>query len=238
MVQPGDKVMVALSGGKDSYTLFQLMHEARMRAPFDFEIIGFHLDQGQPGYDNVKFREWLEAYGQPYKIHSEDTYTTVMKQATTTLCAPCSRLRRGVIYTWAERLECNKIALGHHRDDALETLLLNLFYGGKLQSMPATYTTQNERFEVLRPLIECAESDIEAYAKDQGYPIMPCNLCGSQEGLKRAQMTSLLAKLEQHSPMVRQVMLSALKNVRPSHLLDTEVASAWSKDSHNYKQRQ
>jgi tRNA 2-thiocytidine biosynthesis protein TtcA len=139
----------------------------------------------------------------------------------------CSRLRRGILYTAAERLGCNKIALGHHRDDSLETFLLNLFYSGKLQAMPASYRTDDGRFEVIRPLIECAESEIAAFAAAQAFPIIPCNLCGSQDGLKRDAMTELIGQLERDHPHVRAVMANALRNVRPTHLLDREVARAW-----------
>jgi tRNA 2-thiocytidine biosynthesis protein TtcA len=144
-----------------------------------------------------------------------------------TYCSLCSRLRRGILYTAAERLGCNKIALGHHRDDALETFMLNLFYSGKMQAMPASYRTDDQRFEVIRPLIECGESTIAALAADIGFPIIPCNLCGSQDGLKRDAMTALLAQLERDIPDVRSVMANALRNVRPTHLLDRDVAKAW-----------
>ncbi|MEO1234697.1 MAG: ATP-binding protein, partial [Myxococcota bacterium] len=147
--------------------------------------------------------------------------------ASSTYCSLCSRLRRGILYTAAERLGCNKLALGHHRDDALETFLMNLFYAGKLQAMPATYTTDDGRFQVIRPLIDSAEADIAAYAEQVGFPIIPCNLCGSQSGLKRDRMTALLDTLEREHPHVRAVMAHALSNVRPTHLLDPEVLEAW-----------
>ena len=240
LVQPGDRIMVAVSGGKDSYTLLQLLWRACQRAPFSFELLAFHLDQAQPGYDGTPLREWLEEFGAPYRIHHEDTYTTVTEQAeesSSSYCAPCSRLRRGILYTWAEKLGCNKIALGHHREDALETLLLNLFFSGRLQAMPPTYTTNDGRFEVIRPLLECAESDIAEYARGVRFPILPCNLCGSQDGLKRVQIKSLLTELEQRIPNVREVMLSALGNVRPTHLLDAEVAEAWQRAADEFPPR-
>ena len=152
-------------------------------------------------------------------------------------CRVCSRLRRGILYTAAERHGCNKIALGHHRDDGLETLLLNLFYSGRLQAMPATYETNDARFRVIRPLIECAEADIAAWARSAGYPILPCNLCGSQTDLKRVKIKQLLTRLEGEIPDLRQVMLAALGNVRPSHLLDREVAEAWEGAAKNYPPR-
>jgi tRNA 2-thiocytidine biosynthesis protein TtcA len=197
LLAAGDRVMVAMSGGKDSYTLFHLLTKLVPRLPFE--------------------------------ILREDTYSVVTTHldSAQTYCSLCSRLRRGILYTAAERLGCNKIALGHHRDDSLETFLLNLFYSGKLQAMPARYRTDDDRFDVIRPLIETGESDIAELAGGLGFPIIPCNLCGSQEGLKRDAMTRLLADLERDHPHVRSIMLNALRNVRPSHLLDRDVARAW-----------
>lgn len=228
LLEAGDRVMVAVSGGKDSYTLLDLLWTLRARAPFPFEVVAVHLDQVQPGYDGEPLRRWLKAFGAPYEIVREDTYSIVLSltRPGDTYCAPCSRLRRGILYGTAERLGCNKIALGHHRDDALETLLLNLFYSGRLQAMPALYTTDDGRFQVIRPLIECAEADIAAHAAEVAYPILPCNLCGSQDGLKREAMAHLLTRLEAENPHVREVMLAAIKNVRASHLLDRTVAEA------------
>jgi tRNA 2-thiocytidine biosynthesis protein TtcA len=225
LVEAGDHVMVAVSGGKDSYTLLDLLWEARSRAPFRFEVTAVHLDHGQPGYDGTPLRRWLEGFGAPFEIVAIDTYSTVVRvtPAGKSYCGACSRMRRGILYTTAARLRCNKIALGHHRDDALETLLLNLFYAGKLQAMPAGYTTDDGRFRVIRPLIECAEPDIVEHARAVAYPILPCNLCGSQDGLRREKMGALLTELEQDNPNVRAVMLNALRNVQPSHLLDPAV---------------
>jgi tRNA 2-thiocytidine biosynthesis protein TtcA len=229
LLAPGDRIMLAMSGGKDSYTLFHLLTRIVPRLPFRVEIIAVHLDQVQPDYDGSGLRGYLEASGQPFEILREDTYSVVTSHLpeTATYCSLCSRLRRGILYTAAERLGCNKIALGHHRDDSLETFLLNLFYSGKLQAMPASYRTDDGRFEVIRPLIECGEAEIAAFAAAQAFPIIPCNLCGSQDGLKRDAMTELLAQLERDNPNVRAVMLNALRNIRPSHLLDREVAQAW-----------
>ena len=229
LLAPNDRIMVAMSGGKDSYTLFHLLTRLVQRLPFRVELIAVHLDQVQPDYDGSGLHTYLEASGQPFEILREDTYSVVTSHLpdTATYCSLCSRLRRGILYTAAERLGANKIALGHHRDDSLETFLLNLFYSGKLQAMPASYRTDDGRFEVIRPLIECAEADIAAFAGEQAFPIIPCNLCGSQTGLKRDAMTELIAQLEQGHPHVRSVMANALRNVRPTHLLDREVARAW-----------
>jgi tRNA 2-thiocytidine biosynthesis protein TtcA len=229
LLAPGDRIMVAMSGGKDSYTLFHLLTRMVPRLPFHIELVAVHLDQVQPGYDGAGLLAYLEASGQPYEILREDTYSVVTSHLpeTATYCSLCSRLRRGILYTAAERLGCNKIALGHHRDDSLETFLMNLFYSGKLQAMPASYRTDDGRFEVIRPLIECAETEIAQFAAAQSFPIIPCKLCGSQDGLKRDAMTELLAQLERDNPNVRSVMLNALRNVRPSHLLDPDVARAW-----------
>jgi tRNA 2-thiocytidine biosynthesis protein TtcA len=229
LLAPGDRIMVAMSGGKDSYTLLHLLAKLVPRLPFAVELIAVHLDQVQPGYDGAGLRRWLEASGVRFEILREDTYAVVVEHtaANGTYCALCSRLRRGILYTAAERLGCTKIALGHHRDDTLETFLLNLFYAGKLQAMPARYRTDDGRFEVIRPLIECAEPDIAALAGAIGFPIIPCNLCGSQDGLKRDAMTRLLDELEKDHPHVRAVMLNALRNVRPTHLLDRDVERAW-----------
>jgi len=241
MIEEGDRILVALSGGKDSYTMLDLLERARRKAPVNFELIGVHLDQQQPGYDGRPLKEWLEASGVTFEILSEDTYTPVIEDAERgggkTFCRLCSRLRRGILYGAAERLRCNKIALGHHRDDALETLLMNLFYSGRLQAMPAMYTTNDGKFQVIRPLIECAETDIESHAALAAYPILPCNLCGSQSDLKRQVVAGILTELESRIPNLRQVMLAALKNVRPSHLLDREVAQAWGAQADAYAPR-
>lgn len=240
LIEEGDKILVAISGGKDSYTMLDLLQAARRKSPVHYELVAVHLDQGQPGYDGTALAAWLEDFGAPWEIITEDTYSAVIELAgedNATYCGPCSRLRRGILYTTAERLGCNKIALGHHRDDALETLLLNLFYAGRLQAMPACYRTVDERFEVIRPLIECAEADIAAHSEARGYPIIPCNLCGAQDNLKRDEVARLLSELEKNNPGLRQSMLSAIRNVRPSHLLDREVAAAWGEAAGRYEPR-
>lgn len=225
----GDRVMVALSGGKDSYTLLHLLGKLVPRLPFDVELVAVHLDQGQPRYDGRPLAEWLEQSGFAYEILYEDTYSVVTSrlEEASTYCSLCSRLRRGILYTAAERLGCTKIALGHHRDDTLETFLMNLFFSGKMQAMPPAYTTDDGRFDVIRPLIACAERDIAALAEQEAFPIIPCDLCGSQEGLQRQAMKDMLDRMERRHPDVRSVMLHALRNVRPTHLLDRDVLAAW-----------
>jgi tRNA 2-thiocytidine biosynthesis protein TtcA len=229
LLAPGDRILVAMSGGKDSYTLWHLLTQLAPRLPFAIELVAVHLDQAQPGYDGSGLRAYLERSGWPFEIVREDTYSVVTSHLdnASTYCSLCSRLRRGILYSVAERLGCTKLALGHHRDDSLETFLLNLFYSGKLQAMPARYRTDDDRFDVIRPLMECAERDISELAAHLAFPIIPCNLCGSQDGLKRDAMTALLADLEREHPHVRAVMANALANVRPTHLLDLDVARAW-----------
>jgi len=229
LLEPDDRILVALSGGKDSYTMLDILRRLVPRLPFKVSLVAVHLDQRQPGYDGRLLREWLEASGVDFEILSEDTYSVVIDHLddSATYCSMCSRLRRGILYTAAERLGCNKLALGHHRDDSLETFMMNLFFSGKMQAMPAKYRTDDGRFEVIRPLIDCAEAQIAEYAALAGYPILPCNLCGSQDGLQRDAMTRMLAELETKNPNVRSVMWAALHNLRPSHLLDDDVLEAW-----------
>lgn len=229
LLEPGDRVAVALSGGKDSYSMLVLLQQVVRALDFDVHLQVLHLDQGQPGYDGTPLRAWLEARGVAYEILREDTYSVVVEHTKpgNTYCSVCSRLRRGVLYTAMDRLGLNKLALGHHRDDAIETLLLNLFYAGKLQAMPASYRTDDQRHVVIRPLIECAEQNLIELADAEQFPILPCNLCGSQAGLKRQQIKALLAQLEQDNPYLRSIMLNAIGNVRPTHLLDQDLLTAW-----------
>lgn len=220
LIEDGDRILVAMSGGKDSYGLLVLLRALQARAPIAFQLVAVHLDQGQPGYDGEPLRRWLEAEGVPHKILHENTYAIVTEKIPDgkTYCSLCSRLRRGILYRAAAELGCNKIALGHHRDDALETLLLNLFFGGKLASMPPRLQTDDGRFTVIRPLAYVAEADLAALAAERGFPILPCKLCGSQDEAQRKQMKALLAELERKHPTLRQTMLAALGNVVPSHL--------------------
>lgn len=229
LVAPDDRILVAVSGGKDSYTLLYLLQRLVRTLSFRVELVAVHLDQRQPGYNGAPLVEWLETSGVMYEILSEDTYSVVMSKLSegATYCSLCSRLRRGILYTAAERLGCTKIALGHHRDDGLETFLMNLFYSGKLQAMPALFREDGDRFDVIRPLIDCAEQDIAEFAVQKQFPILPCNLCGSQDGLKREQVAGLIATLEQDNPNLRAVMARALANVKPTHLLDRDVREAW-----------
>jgi tRNA 2-thiocytidine biosynthesis protein TtcA len=229
LLAPNDRILVAISGGKDSYTMLSLLQRLARALAFPIELIAVHLDQRQPGYDGAPLKRWLDAQSIAYEILSEDTYSVVTEKLSdgATYCSLCSRLRRGTLYTAAQRLGCNKLALGHHRDDGLETFLLNLFYAGKLQAMPAKFTSDDGRVEVIRPLIECAESDIATFAAREAFPILPCNLCGSQEGLKRERVAGLLTTLEAEHPAIRAVMAHALGNVRPTHLLDRDVRDAW-----------
>lgn len=229
LLAPGDHVMVAMSGGKDSYTLLHVLQKLVPTHYPEVRLTAVHLDQQQPGYDGAPLRAYLEQSGVAFEILSEDTYSVVTERLgpDQTYCSLCSRLRRGILYSAAERLGCNKLALGHHRDDGLETFLMNLFYSGKLQAMPASYVTDDGKLSVIRPLISSAEATIRELAELCAFPILPCNLCGSQSGLKRDRVAALLEELERESPPLRAVMANALKNVRPTHLLDRDVQAAW-----------
>jgi tRNA 2-thiocytidine biosynthesis protein TtcA len=222
MLSEGDRVMVCMSGGKDSYGLLRLLERFRRRAPIRFELLAVHLDQGQPGYDGAPLRDWLLAEGYPHRILREDTYSVVIDNVAEgkTYCALCSRLRRGVLYNAAVELGCTKIALGHHRDDAIETLMLNLMYTGSLRAMPPKLISDDGRNTLIRPLLYVAESKLARYAELLRFPILPCDLCGSQEGLKRQEVKRWLSELEARAPGVRHSMLAALGNVRPSQLMD------------------
>ncbi len=228
MIEAGDKVMVAISGGKDSYTMLHLLRRFQKAAPIDFELVAVNLDQGHPGYPVDTLRSYLEAEGYPHKIVFEDTYAVVTSKIPEgkTYCSLCSRLRRGILYTLAQDLGCTKIALGHHRDDVLATLMLNLVFAGQLKAMPPKLKSDDGRNTVIRPLVYAAEDTIARFAELQGFPILPCDLCGSQENLQRKQMQRLLNDMEANNPGTKVSMLAALRNVRASHLLD---AGLWRK---------
>lgn len=222
MIQAGDRVMVCLSGGKDSYTLLNLLRQLRIRYRHHFEIFAFTLDQAQPGWDDSGLREWLEAQKIPYEILHRDTYSIVVDKvpAGKTYCSMCSRLRRGNIYTYAEKNGFNKIALGHHRDDLIESVLMSMLYSGEIRSMPPKLLTDSKKHIVIRPLAYCQEQDIIEYANEQQFPIIPCNLCGSQENLTRKKVKQLIKTLADDNPKVPSNLLSALGNVKSSQLMD------------------
>ena len=222
MIADGDKVMACLSGGKDSYALLDVLLYLRARAPIRFDIVAVNLDQKQPGFPAHVLPDYLSRLGVPFRIESQDTYSTVKRVIPEgkTMCSLCSRLRRGVLYRVAGELGATRIALGHHRDDALETFLLNLFYSGQLKAMPPKLRSDDGRHVVIRPLIYCEEKDLAAYAQLKQFPIIPCNLCGAQANLKRYEMKALLREWEKRHPGRVETMLNSLKHVRASHLLD------------------
>lgn len=225
MIEEGDKIMVCLSGGKDSYTLLNIMLHFQKVAPINFEIIAVNLDQKQPGFPEEILPNYLTELQVPYKIIEKNTYKIVMDKTPEgkTTCSLCSRLRRGTLYEAAKDLGCNKLALGHHRDDILETFFLNFFFSGKIETMPPKFLNDAKDLIVLRPLAFCKESDIEIYSKHQEFPIIPCNLCGSQENLQRKKVKQMMANWESEFPNRNAIMMNALQNVYPSHLLDTKL---------------
>ena len=222
MIADGDRVMVCLSGGKDSYTLLDMLLSLQRRAPVTFELIAVNLDQKQPGFPEHVLPAYLDAVGVPYRIVEEDTYSVVKRviEPGKTMCGLCSRLRRGILYRIATEVGATKIALGHHRDDIVETLFLNMFFGGRLKAMPPKLKSDDGKHVVIRPLAYCAERDIARYARGREFPIIPCKLCGSQDNMKRREVKAMLASWEKEDPGRTDRLFRSLQNVNASHLAD------------------
>lgn len=222
MIQRGDKVMVCLSGGKDSFTMLTILDHLRRRSGNKFEIFAFTLDQAQPGWNDSVLRQWLESRSIAHEILTRDTYSIVKEKVPEgkTYCSLCSRLRRGIIYRYAEEQGFNKIALGHHRDDMIRTLMMSILYNGDIRSMPPKLLSDNKKHIVIRPMCYVQEKDIITFAKEQEFPIIPCNLCGSQENLMRKKVAHLIDQLAAENPKVPSNMLHALQSLKPSQLMD------------------
>ncbi|MDP1602920.1 MAG: tRNA 2-thiocytidine(32) synthetase TtcA [Legionella sp.] len=225
MIQRGDRVMVCLSGGKDSFSLLTLLHTLRKRSNNKFEIFAFTLDQAQPGWDDTKLHAWLQERNIPYEILTRDTYSIVKDKIPEgkTYCSLCSRLRRGIIYRYAEENGYTKIALGHHRDDLIRTLLMSILYNGDIRSMPPKLLSDNKKHIVIRPLCYAQERDIITFANEQAYPIIPCTLCGSQENLARKRTGKLIDQLAEENPKIPSNILHALQSIKPSQLMDQDL---------------
>ncbi len=222
MIEDGDKVMVCVSGGKDSYALLDILMGLQQRAPIKFELVAVNLDQKQPGFPEHVLPEYLAKVGVPFHIENQDTYSIVKRLIPegATMCSLCSRLRRGILYRVATELGATKVALGHHRDDIIVTLLMNMFFGGRMKGMPPKLVSDDGKHIVIRPLAYVAETDLERWAAVRAYPIIPCTLCGSQEGLQRAQIKTMLREWEKKHPGRSDNMLRAMGQLTPSHLLD------------------
>jgi tRNA 2-thiocytidine biosynthesis protein TtcA len=228
LIVPGDRIMVGVSGGKDSYTLLYLLRQIQRRVPFEFSVVGVNLDQGHPGFPADRLRGWFETEGYDYRMIARDTYAIVQEKVPEgkTYCSMCSRLRRGILYSVAEELGATKIALGHHRDDIIETLMLNLLYSGQIKAMPPRLVSDDKRNIVIRPLVYCVEDDIRQFSEEMDFPIIPCDLCGTQENLERQNIKRLISHLNDRNSNVKGNLFAALSNVRPSHLLDPDLRSA------------
>jgi len=222
LIEDGDRIMVAVSGGKDSYTMLHLLREQARKAPIDFSLHVVNIDQGHPGFPAERLTSFMAREGYDFRMVHEDTYSIVKEKVPEgkTFCSLCSRLRRGILYRVAHEMGCNVIALGHHRDDILQTLLLNLMFAGQLAAMPPKLAGDDGRLRVIRPLVYCAEEDILAFSNAQEFPILPCDLCGSQSDLQRKVVGEMISDWERKRPGTKAVMLAAVQNVRPSHLLD------------------
>ena len=225
MIENGDRVMVCLSGGKDSYTLLEILDNLRHNAPISYELIAVNLDQKQPGFPENVLPDYLQQLGIPFEIIQEDTYSIVKRVIPEgkTTCGLCSRLRRGILYNYAEKHQINKIALGHHRDDLIETFFLNMFYGGKIKTMPPKLLSDNRKHMVIRPLAYCREKDIAEFAAIKQYPIIPCNLCGSQTNLQRQAMKTMLQQWDKQFPGRLETIFTSLQNIQPSQMADTSL---------------
>jgi tRNA 2-thiocytidine biosynthesis protein TtcA len=224
MIEAGDRVMVCLSGGADSYTMLDILQSLQRNAPVEFELIAVNLDQKQPGFPEHVLPDYLDELGIEYHVLEEDTYSVVKRviPEDKTYCGLCSRLRRGIIYRFAKEQGYTKIALGHHREDIIETLFLNMFYGGKLKSMPAKLLSDDGENVVIRPLAYCAESDIKSYAEEKAFPIIPCSLCGSQDNMQRQAIKQMLIEWNKQKPGRIETIFTSIQNIVPSHLLDTD----------------
>ena len=225
MIEEGDRVMVCMSGGKDSYGMLDILMKLKARAPIDFTLVAVNLDQKQPGFPDHILPEYLKKLGIEFHIETQDTYSIVKKNIPEgkTMCSLCSRLRRGILYSVARRLKCNKLALGHHRDDMLQTFFLNMFFGGKLKGMPPKLVSDDGRHIVIRPMSLVAEKDLVRWAAHRQFPIIPCTLCGSQENLQRKQVGNMLREWDKRFPGRLETMYTALQNVVPSHLMDAKL---------------